>query len=183
MASKPVSSKQFLIGIAVTVAVSVLSFIGTWKQISTQRAENQRVHDSQRLREINGAVSSVRQQLMSHAGALLELESCMSRKAASFQRCRPALDSFDAGALVEAWNNLDGTVRAATPFFTSGEEAPLLDRLLTIKKSHAASIDPLLPANSVESTSVIRAKIQATMSDLRAVEEALLTAVTKRARN
>ena len=183
MASKPVSSKQFVIGIAVTVGVSILSFIGTYTQMSAQRAENQRVHDSQRLREISGAVSSVRQQLMSHAGALLELESCMSRRTASFPRCRSTLDSFDAGALIEAWDKLDGTVKAAAPFLTSKEEAPLLDRLLALKKSHTSSIDPLLPANSVQSASAIRMKVQATMNDLRTVEEGLLAAVMKRARN
>ena len=84
MASKPVSSWQFWAGILVTVGVSVLSYIGTKEQIGVQRAENQRVHDSQRLREMSGAVSAVRQQLMSHAGALLELESCMSRKGGAF---------------------------------------------------------------------------------------------------
>jgi hypothetical protein len=186
MADKQVSIWQFSVGIAATIIVSVLasalSYCGTKDQIRAQRGENQRVHDSQLLKEISVAVSVVRQQLMAHAGALMELEGCLSQRNASIQLCRGKLDSFDAGKLVEAWTNLDGTLRAATPFLTSAKESPLLDKLSKLKKAHALSVDPLLPANSAESAAAIQAKTKTTMDSLTDIEDKLLTAVAERAR-
>lgn len=184
--SEAVSKRQFWVGIVATILVTVIATLGscvtTLWQIKAQRAESQRAQDSQNLKEIGVAASALRQQLGSYVLALLQFEGCMKQPKATVQRCRGALYSHDADALGQAWTTLDGTIRAASPLFTSKEEAPLLESLRKLRAAYADSINPLLPTDaSAERAAAIAKKTRDAIDQLSETEEALLRAVTKRA--
>jgi hypothetical protein len=173
---------QFISGILLSLFVTYCSYQQTAKQIAAQGAENQRVHDSARLREINAAVSEVSQQLASYASMSVEIQGCLSRPKAAARACLKAPFDYDGLASQKAWANLDANIKAAKPFFSTTEETGLLTALEEVKGAHGLGIKPFLPPDSIEKARSVQSRTEATMKELAKIEGKLEKAVLQRSR-
>ena len=179
--SKQLTLWQFITGLLLSLLATYCSYKQTGNQIAAQGAENQRVHDSARLREVSTAVSEVRQQLFSYASMAVEIQVCLSKPKVNAQTCLRVPYDYDGIAAQKAWSNLDASIRAARPFFASEAEVKLLGALDTAKESHRAAIQPLLPPDSVGKAKAVQSATELTINTLGQVEGQLEKVVMQRA--